>query len=200
VLELQGQLAEQTAPITPEQREAIYAHPERSVEMLRLAGIDDQEWLMGVAHHHVAADGSGYPAGHHAVNDYAALVRRADIYSAKLSPRSTREAMSADRAGRTMFMNDPGNSMTVALVKEFGVYPPGCFVRLASGETAIVVRRGATVITPMVAVLTTPTGMPLAEPQSRDTSRPEHAITGVVAEASVSGKPKTERLMGLLPA
>jgi hypothetical protein len=29
--------------------------------------------------------------------------------------------------------------MTAALVKEFGIYPPGCFVRLASGELAMVI-------------------------------------------------------------
>ena len=96
-------------------------------------------------HHHVAPDGTGYPAGQREVNDLAALVRRADIYTAKLSPRSTRGAMAADRAGRAMFMYDPGNSMTAALVKEFGVYPPGCFVKLVSGETAVVVKRGPSV-------------------------------------------------------
>ena len=91
-------------------------------------------------------------------NDFAALVRRADIYTAKLSPRTTRSAMAADRAGRAMFMYDPGNSMTAALVKEFGVYPPGCFVKLVSGETAVVVKRGPSVVTPLVAALTTPSG------------------------------------------
>ena len=44
----------------------------------------------------------------------------------------------ADVAGRQMFMQDPGHPMTAALVKEFGIYPPGCHVRLASGELAVV--------------------------------------------------------------
>ena len=117
--------------------------------MLELSGVTDRDWLDGVADHHVAPDGSGYPAGHHESNDFAALVRRADIYTAKLSPRTTRSAMAADRAGRAMFMYDPGNSMTAALVKEFGVYPPGCFVKLVSGETAVVVKRGPSVVTPL---------------------------------------------------
>ena len=197
MLELQGQLAAQHAPVTAEQREAILSHPQRSVQMLELAGVTDRDWLDGVADHHVAPDGSGYPAGRREVNDFAALVRRADIYTAKLSPRSTRAAMAADRAGRSMFMHDPGNSMTAALVKEFGVYPPGCFVKLVSGETAVVVKRGASVVTPLVAALTTSSGAALSEPQPRDTSKREHAIAGVVGEGVVPVRPAPEKLVTL---
>ena len=197
MLELQGRLAEQRTPVTAEQREAILSHPQRSVEMLELAGIGDREWLDGVADHHVAPDGSGYPAGRREVNDLSALVRRADIYTAKLSPRNTRAAMAADRAGRAMFMYDPGNSMTAALVKEFGVYPPGCFVKLISGETAVVVKRGSSVVTPLVAALTTPGGAALQEPVPRDTSKREHAIAGVVGEGSVAVRVAPEKLVAL---
>ena len=197
MLELQGQLAEQSAPVTAEQREAILSHPQRSVQMLELAGVTDRDWLDGVAAHHVAPDGSGYPAGRHEVNDFAALVRRADIYTAKLSPRTTRSAMAADRAGRAMFMHDPGNSMTAALVKEFGVYPPGCFVKLVSGETAVVIKRGPSVVTPLVAALTSPSGANLLEPQPRDTSKREYAIAGVVGESAVTVRPAPEKLVKL---
>jgi HD-GYP domain-containing protein (c-di-GMP phosphodiesterase class II) len=197
MLELQGQLAVQSTPVTAEQREAILSHPLRSVQMLELAGITDRDWLDGVADHHVASDGSGYPAGRRDVNDFAALVRRADIYTAKLSPRTTRSAMAADRAGRAMFMYDPGNSMTAALVKEFGVYPPGCFVKLVSGETAVVVKRGPSVVTPLVAALTTPSGVALVEPVPRDTSKRECAIAGVVGEGAVPVRVAPEKLMKL---
>ncbi len=197
MLELQGQLAVQATPLTQEQRAAILSHPQRSVEMLQLAGVTDRDWLDGVAHHHVAPDGSGYPVLDHEPNDFAALVRRADIYTAKLSPRNTRSAMAADRAGRAMFMNDPGNSMTAALVKEFGVYPPGCFVKLVSGETAVVVKRGLTVVTPLAAALTTSGGLALTDPLPRDTSKREHAIAGVVGMEAVSVRIAPEKLMKL---
>jgi hypothetical protein len=197
MLELQGQLAEQATPVTHEQRAAILSHPQRSVQMLELTGVTDRDWLDGVAHHHVAPHDSGYPVLDHEPNDLAALVRRADIYTAKLSPRQTRSAMAADRAGRAMFMSDPGSSMTAALVKEFGVYPPGCFVKLVSGETAVVVKRGPTIVTPLVAVLTTPSGATLIDPLPRDTGKREHAIVGVVGEASVSARIVPEKLMKL---
>lgn len=197
MLELQGQLAAQRTPLSAEQREAIRSHPQRSVQMLELAGISDRDWLDGVADHHERADGRGYPAGKREFNDLAALVRRADIYTAKLSARSTREAMAADRAGRAMFMDDPGHAMTVALVKEFGVYPPGCFVKLASGETAVVVRRGASVVTPRVAVLSTASGTALIEPEPRDTAQREFAIVGVVGQGAAGARLAPEKLMTL---
>lgn len=197
MLEVQGMLAMQTTPITAEQRQIILNHPSKSVEMLELAGITDRDWLTAVAQHHEAADGSGYPTHTRNVSDMAALVRRADIYTAKLSPRLNRDAMAADKAGRTMFMTDPGNPMTAALVKEFGVYPPGCFVKLVSGETAVVLKRGASVITPRVAALTSANGMPLVEPVPMDTAKREHAIASVLGEKAVPVKISAEKLMQL---
>ena len=200
MLELQGTLAMQNEPVSAEQRSAIHSHPLRSVEMLELAGITDPFWLQAVLQHHEADDGSGYPCGAKESSDFAALLRRADVYTTKLSPRRTRTALAADRAGRTMFMSDPDNSMTLALVKEFGVYPPGCFVRLVSGETAVVLKRGRTVTTPRVAVLTTANGAALTQPLPRDTALRENAIASIVGEHTVKAKPTPATLAMLAGA
>ena len=197
MLELQGQLAHQTTPVSPEQREAIHAHPEFSVRMLEISGITDADWLEAVADHHEVAGGGGYPRGLHAVSDMAALVRRADVYTAMLSGRGSRSAMAADQAGRMMFMQDAGHPMTAALVKEFGVYPAGCFVRLVSGETGIVVKRGPTVTTPVVAALTSPSGATLTEPVRRDTSQREHAVHSVLSVHSGFSRVTPEKLIAL---
>jgi HD-GYP domain-containing protein (c-di-GMP phosphodiesterase class II) len=197
MLELQGQLATQATPLTAAQRQAIVDHPQQSVRMLELAGITDGDWLRAVAQHHEAPDGTGYPGGLREVSEIASLVRRADIYTAKLSARKGRDAMAADQAGRTMFMMEPGHPMAAALAKEFGVYPPGCYVKLVSGETAVVVKRGASVTTPMVAALTTPGGENLVDPEPRDTSKREHAIAAVVGEKSVRARVAPEKLMKL---
>lgn len=181
MLELQGILAEQTTPLTDDQRAAIQAHPELSRMLLQMSGVEDEEWLEAVAQHHEAPDGSGYPYGLRETNDIAALVRRADIYTAKLSPRRSRQAMAADVAGRQMFMQEPGHPMTAALVKEFGVYPPGCWVRLANGECGMVVRRGPTVMAPVVSVMSTPSGTLLSRPVQRDTTDKACAVQSVLA-------------------
>ncbi len=197
MLELQGQLAIQVAPVTPDQRAAIRAHPEFSVRMLEISGVDDGDWLRAVAQHHEKPDGTGYPYGVTQISDLAALVQRADIYTAKLSPRHGRDAMAADKAGRAMFMQDPGHPMTAALVKEFGVYPPGAFVKLQSGETGVVVKRGPTVTTPVVAVLSSPSGANLSEPIKRETAKREYAIVGVVAAHSGLARVPPEKLVAL---
>jgi HD-GYP domain-containing protein (c-di-GMP phosphodiesterase class II) len=195
MVELQGILAAQTTPPTDAQRRAVFDHPAASVALLERAGITDIDWLRAVEQHHETTDGSGYPKGLREPTELAGLLRRADIYTTKLSPRVGREAMAADQAGRDMFMQDPGHPMSVALAKEFGVYPPGCFVKLKSGEIAVVVKRGDTVMTPWVAALTSVNGMPLREPLPRDTSLKDNAIACVVSETSVPVRLKVEQMM-----
>jgi len=197
MLELQGQLARQMTQPTPEQRQALRTHPLRSVQMLELSGVTDADWLQAVMHHHEQEDGTGYPSGRSDISDLASIARRADIYTAKLSSRSNRDSLAADIAGRQIFMDDPGHPMTAALVKEFGIYPPGCHVRLASGELAIVVARGPTITTPIVASISNARGAPLPAPVRRNTAEPAHAVHGVVGERSVTVRPTLEQLLAL---
>jgi HD-GYP domain-containing protein (c-di-GMP phosphodiesterase class II) len=195
MLELQGELAVQRTPLSDKQRDQLQSHPHRSARQLEAAGVTDTDWLNAVSRHHEMEDGSGYPTGSSDVGDLASLVRRADVYTSKLCARSHRDAMSADVAGRQMFMQDPGHPMTAALVKEFGVYPPGCHVRLASGELGIVVQRGPTVTTPVVACLTTPMGKPLSTPQRVETCMPGRQVVAVVGQRTVNVEATADRLM-----
>jgi len=180
MLTLQGELARQRTPPTPEQRTQLQSHPMRSVQMLQRAGVADKDWLTAVLQHHELEDGSGYPSGRSDVSELASLARRADVYTSKLSARSSREALSADVAGRAIFMQDPSHPMTQALVKEFGIYPPGCMVRLGSGEAAIVVQRGPTVTTPVVACFTDAGDRLLAAPYRVATSEPGRAVISLL--------------------
>lgn len=197
MLELQGQLSRQRTPPTPEQRQALRTHPMRSFQMLELAGVTDDDWLQAVLQHHEREDGSGYPSGRKDVCDLASLVHRADVYTGKLSSRAYRDALAADIAGRQIFMEDPGHPMTAALVKEFGIYPPGCHVRLVSGELAIVVARGGSITTPIVACLSNPRGAPLPAPMRRDTANKAFAVEAVVGERSVTVRPTLEQLLAM---
>ncbi len=184
MLALQGELSRQRTPPTPEQRLALQSHPMRSVQMLQRAGVHDTDWLRAVLQHHEVEDGSGYPSGRSDVCELASLARRADIYTSKLAARSTRDAMAADAAGRAIFMQDPSHPMTQALVKEFGIYPPGCLVRLGSGEAAVVVKRGPTVTTPVVACFTDAGDRTLARPYRVATSEPGRGIVALLHPCS----------------
>jgi HD-GYP domain-containing protein (c-di-GMP phosphodiesterase class II) len=193
-------LARQTEALSSEQRLALHGHPEKSVRMLQSAGITDADWLSAVLRHHEQEDGGGYPRGCTEVGELASLVRRADVYTSKLASRASRDALSADMAGRQMFMQDPGHPMTAALVKEFGIYPPGSYVRLASGEMGVVVARGELITAPVVACLTDESGAPLRAPRRRDTRHGAHAILAVVGESSARVRLPLERLLELLSA
>ena len=197
MLELQGRLALQVTPLTAAQRDAIRDHPSRGVEMLQAAGVNDDEWLQAVAQHHEEEGGSGYPQGLQQVGELASLLHRADLYTAKLSPRVSRLPVAAHHAAREMFTQDHGNPLTAALVKAFGVYPPGCCVRLASGEVGLVVKRGASANTPVVASLTNRNGDPMIEPVRRNTAQAEHAIVDVVNEQNLRVRVSPEKLVVL---
>jgi HD-GYP domain-containing protein (c-di-GMP phosphodiesterase class II) len=198
MLALQGQLARQTVPPTPAQREQLQTHPMRSVRLLEQAGVADPLWLQAVLQHHENEDGTGYPSGRSDVSELASLVRRADTYTSKLSSRSSRDALAADLAGRQMFLQDPGHPMTAALVKEFGLYPPGCLVRLASGESGIVVARGEAITAPVVACLRDASGRTLPTPQRVDTRNAARRVVAVVGPAGAPPVPGLDRLLAAL--
>ena len=185
MIELQGRLAVQTAPPNPDQRAAIDDHPLRSAQMLRAAGVDCPLWLAAVEQHHELADGSGYPRRLTEVGELAQALHYADVFTAKLSARSSRGALMPNVAARQMFTDSAGHPLAAALIKEFGIYPPGCFVRLASGEIAIVIHRGDSVATPVVACLTNSGGQAMMRPQRRETTDKASAIVALVADADV---------------
>jgi hypothetical protein len=185
MIELQGRLAVQAAPPTPDQRAAINEHPTKSAEMLMAAGVDDKLWLAAVEQHHELTDGTGYPARRTDVGELAQALHFVDMFTAKLSARSSRVALAPNVAAREIFTDSAGHPLAAAVVKEFGIYPPGCFVRLASGEIAIVIHRGETVTTPVVACLTNVAGQPMMRPQRRETTDKANAIVALVADADV---------------
>ncbi len=182
-VDTQQELTDQAGPLTPEQHEAIKTHPTTGAEMLRSVGVNDSKWLQAVQDHHETPQGSGYPNGHKEISEEAALLRTTDVFSAKVSPRTHRKPMSGPQAARVLF-TDPGmasdNPFIAVLIKEIGIYPPGSFVKLASGETGIVYKRSDNAHTPVVLSLTNSKGTPESKPIRRDTSRDEHKILSVI--------------------
>ena len=193
MLDLQGVLAASGAEPDATQRREIITHPVRSRQMLESAGITDERWLRAVEQHHEQPDGTGYPAGATDVIEIASLVRFADIYAATIGERQSRDRLAPDQALRKIYMSEPNNPYAAALVKELGLYPPGTFVSLASGEAGIVVRRGPTITTPVVVAMTNRYRQPLLEPARRDTSQPGYGVAGVVParDLPIQIKPQT---------
>ena len=116
---------------------------------------------------------------------------------AKISPRTDRPPVPIQEAERQLFAETGGSAIAAAVIKEFGIYPPGDFVQLKSGELAVVVRRGAAVNTPTAAAITDRKGMPIVGTNMRDTARPEFAVAGPSPDQKLVLRVPPERLFGL---
>jgi hypothetical protein len=181
IIDLQGRLASRGGKLLPPQRAAINRHPDEAVAWLRNAGLDDAEWLAAVAQHHEQPGGGGYPQNLPDPCEAAQLLRLVDIFLAKLASRGGRAGMTAPAAAKSIYTGSNGHPFAALMVKEFGLYPPGTLVKLASGEVAVAVRRGASGNTPLVAALMNRHGDALGSPIRRDTASAEHAVTGLVS-------------------
>jgi hypothetical protein len=197
IVDLQGKLATQDVPVKPSQLTLIRSHAHDAVQQLQLAGVTDPEWLEAIAQHHERPDGRGYPTGLKLTSPLALALRHADVLMAKISPRTMRPALPIQEAMRQLFKEDGGGPMSTAIIKEFGIFPPGDYVQLKSGERAVVVRRTEVASKPIVAAITDHHGRPVTSSTRRDTAQPEFAITGTVADKSQVLRLAPERLYGL---
>lgn len=196
ILELQGQMAAQDEPIKDRQRADIQAHPQKAVAMLEKLGVTDTDWLTAVGQHHEHVDGTGYPSQCTNVSELAIALRVCDVLMAKISPRTLRAPLSPQDAVRQLYREDKGGPMSTAIIKEFGIYPPGDFVKLASGELGIVVQRSANSKAPIVAAITDIAGRPVTRTVRRDTAQAEFAITGTHSDRALLKRLPPERLYG----
>ena len=175
-------------PLNDEEMRIVRQHPQESTELLRCAGVDDEEWLSCVLLHHENDDGSGYPQGRTAdeILQNAKLIGLADRYCARVSARNYRRSIVPDQALQHIFL-DQGVAIDPQLGEQFvsllGKYPPGTLVRLRSGELGVVTQRGAGHVHP----LSDPLGAPLAAAQlsqmtPRDTTDSQFAIVSSLHE------------------
>ncbi len=198
MLDLQTALNNQLEPPTLEQREQIHNHPIHGCELLRKLGVADERWLQAIAEHHECSDGKGYPAGLTNVSSIAELIHLADCYCALMSSRRTRGAKLPDHAARELYTKAPGKLQAVAasMIKAFGGFPPGYFVKLANGEIAVVVNRTERATKPFVATLISADGLKLADPIQRNTADPRFAVTDAVAETGIDVHIDPAKLFG----
>jgi hypothetical protein len=194
---LQDRLASQREPPTPEQRDYIAQHPQRSVDLLRKMGQHDPDWLEAVRDHHrtLAGDLLSRSPG----QQIARLLQRADIFTARLSPRASRRPDLGAAALQACYF-DENRQIDVAgaaLIKAVGVYSPGTLVRLTNNEIGIVVRRGANTTSPRVAVLVNRDGFATGEHVIRDTGMREFRVIASVAQHECKVKINLARLLAL---
>jgi HD-GYP domain-containing protein (c-di-GMP phosphodiesterase class II) len=194
---LQDHLAMQRHRPDAQQQAQIDAHAERSVAMLQAAGIQDMQWLDAVRNHHAQLPGP--LAARNPADRMARLLQRADTFGARMAPRTSRVPSPSAVAMKSCYFDELGgvDEAGAALIKAVGVYQPGTFVRLVTGEIAVVVRRGANTSSPKVAVVLNRSGIPTAEPMSRDTAAKAYAIAASVPQREVKVNLHLERMLAL---
>ncbi|WP_051971278.1 HD-GYP domain-containing protein [Massilia sp. 9096] len=194
MLELQTVLAAQAPPVTAAQREVIDGHGLQGRRILEAMGVLDANWLHAVEEHHPDRLGAGRTA-----SPLAELAHHVDVYLARISPRGYRVAKTPSAAARELLQHPAMDKGLVStLIKLVGVYRSGTYVKLANGETAVVVRRGASAHAPCVCSLVSGAGMPLGEPVVRDTALPKYAVAAIVAKARVMVRFDRARLFRLV--
>lgn len=174
----QDSMARQNAAPTDWQRTLIREHPQRSVAILQGLGVDDPAQLDIVRWHHAPDSPEALPHSQSSLR----LLAMADGFIARLAARKTRSSLSAVKAVRSMVLGAQGDAVGVgsAIAQAVGFYPPGTYVMLANGETAVALQRGARANTPWVVSLASKDGMPLSRYQPRDTAQAAYAITSPV--------------------
>jgi HD-GYP domain-containing protein (c-di-GMP phosphodiesterase class II) len=195
---MQDDLAFQTTPLTATQRHLIEVHAAFSAEFLKDLGVEDEVWVEGVFHH---LDKTPGPLeGRSPTLRIARLIQRANVFAAMLAPRASREPLQPGVAMQACYFDEKHevDEAGAALIKVVGIYAPGSYVRLATQEVAVVVRRGANTTTPRVAVLVNRQGMATAEPMLRDTSQKEYRIVATVSHRDLKIQLNLERLLSMV--
>lgn len=184
---LQDALATQMERPDPRQMDAIRAHPVKGGMMLANIGIVDDLWLDIVTGHHNEMTGKGELWQVTPAQRLARIVRVVDRYAAMISPRKSRVGRSASESVRSI-IGDAGDQSDLighSLVHIVGLCPPGTYVRLDSGEVAVVMRRSSKPNLPHVAIVLNEIDEPLPQPRLHRTAQGSPQIRSALAASSV---------------
>lgn len=196
---LQSVLALQVVPPTADQRQAIAAHPLATWHLLRQLGVTDEDWLLAVAQHHEQPDGKGYPQGLTDINQTADALRTCDVFCAKLSPRISRNGLLSTRAAAEIFRQRSAGYFGATIIREMGLYPPGCMVDLNTGEHGVVIRRTYDPMAPDIVVLSNELGQCIDEPILTQTGKTHgRSVIGAAENELVTAYFNTETVIALM--
>ncbi|MDF1485263.1 phosphodiesterase [Ramlibacter sp. H39-3-26] len=185
--ELQDVLAEQRERPSSAQQEAIRSHPQRGRLMLEQFGIADGLWLDTVAQHHAAQSGKPVYDALPQAQRPAYVLGLIDRYAAMISPRKSRPGRSATDTVRMIVGDElqPRDPVGIALVRSVGLCPPGTFVRLDNGDTAVVLRRSSQANQPLVASLLDSHAEPYEQPRLHHTSDGKPHIQSALSQVAL---------------
>ncbi len=170
--------------LTDEQRAVIKKHPQRSIQALKDAGINNPLLMKIIAQHHEQSDGSGYPEGLSGtdIRGEAEILAISERYVAVISRRAYRPRMSVLEAHKLIASLADGvfrPAIPKAMLNVLTDYPPGTLVRLANNEIAVIVKRPYRVRGPFARAIIGPRGNRYTGTFERDCSQLEYNVVGV---------------------
>jgi len=199
---LQDELALQKSPPSPGQRSTIDQHAAMGRQLLMKAGVTDPLWLDVVSLHHHPLDNPGSLVEWPLAQRLAKILQTTDRYTAAMSPRKSRSGRTARDSVKSVVVQ-PGSTkhdeVGTALVGLLGLSPPGTYVKLGNGETAVVMRRGARPAEPVVASVLNRHDEPIAEPRLRDVAREQIAIQATLTATDIRVNLKLEAMLKIMP-
>jgi hypothetical protein len=144
-------------------------------------GITQKQWVSYVLYHHENEDGSGYPSGRKGeeISLGAKLIGLADRYCARVTNEGYRKQALPSKALRDLLLNngkDTAPRLAAYFIKVIGLYPPGVFVFLNSGEIGIVTTKDPVKGHPIVRVTVGKSGSRVDSAIFRETSKPMYGI------------------------
>ena len=185
---LQDQLALQRDRPSIAQQEAIRLHPLEGRHKLSELGIQDPLWLDVVGLHHINTAAQAPLMQQPPAERLARILATCDRYAAMISPRRSRPGRSV--ADSVQIVTGPQSKLYEqagdALIRCVGLFPPGVYVALSTGETAVVVRRTTDIGHPLVATLLDGRKTPLRQPELLATDNRTVRITHALPPHEVS--------------
>ncbi len=166
--------------------EIMRKHPVWAAEMLQ--EVDASPKAISIARsHHEKMNGKGYPDGlaGDQLDRYARLAAVADVYDALTAKRSYKAKMDFGKA-INIVIGDCGSHFDPQIahlfIRRVGRYPLGTFVKLSSGEVAIVVKINEHAMNcPVVSRVLDPAGTETAKAEELDLHQtPAITITSIV--------------------
>ena len=200
--QLQDLLALQQHAPSPHQRDVIDKHPAAGTQVLLDAGVTDPIWLEIVSKHHAPLEGPEALADWSPVLRMTKILQTVDRYSAAMSPRKSRSGRTARDSVRSVVVQAgvaKHDEVGTALMRLLGLCPPGTFVKLSNGETAVVLRRGVKPAEPMVASVLNHQDQPIALPRLHDTERENLKIESTLTATAVRVNLKLDAMLRLIP-
>lgn len=158
----------------PEQAEkARYLHPKIGAEVLSRLPEQDRTPMLVAYEHHMGRDGSGYPEreADYVTHPYSRMVAIADRYDRLTTPLPDGLGHTPDQAVMQLLrdtLTTLDQTMTRLFVKQLGVFPVGCVVRLSDQSVGIVSGMTGDSLRPRVRVMYNPGGLSLDAPKDID--------------------------------